>query len=187
MDTIQIDLGNGTSIMLPTEKAATALIARLQAPAPVSQQHYVIGEYAQDQGGIFAGVIHGDDGVDYGLIFAPEKDIGKFSWGPEAELDLSQWDGLGNTNRLNKEDHPAAYHAASYERDGHLDFYLPSRREMMIALANVPHLFDPDGWYWTSTPVGDWGAWAVDFEYGNVRCLSRHYEFRVRPVRRFPL
>jgi hypothetical protein len=188
MKTIQFDLGGGGSVALPAEKVASALIQHLQTPVSASANpRYRIGEYAAGQGGIFAGTILGDDGVTYGLVKAEEQDIGKFAWGPAGERDLSEWDGLGNTNRLNKADHPAAFAAAKYEKDGHLDFYLPSRREMMIMLANVPKLFNKDDWCWTSTPRAEHYAWAVGFEYGYVSNVNRYYEFRVCPVRRFPL
>ncbi|ANN74591.1 hypothetical protein BAU08_05690 [Bordetella bronchialis] len=159
----------------------------LQGLPPAARPHYQVGEYAAGQGGIFAGTILGDDGVTYGLIISEEQDIGRYRWGPDGELDLSEWDGLGNTNRLNNSDHPAAFQAARYEKDGHLDFYLPSRREMMVMLANVPKLFNENSWYWTSTPRSESYAWAVDFEHGNVSYNYRVNEFRVRPVRRFPL
>lgn len=187
MSTIQIDLGGGTSVTLPAEKAVAALIARLQTQSAPPPQPYKIGEYTSGQGGIFAGTILGDDGVTYGLVISEEQDIGKHRWGPEGERDLSEWDGLSNTNRLNKVDHPAAYAAARYEKDGHVDFYLPSRREMMVMLANVPSLFNKDSWYWTSTPRLESYAWVVDFEHGYVNYDDRSNEFRVRPVRRFPL
>ena len=75
--------------------------------------------------------------------------------------------------------------AAGFERDEHSDFYLPARRELQLAAANVPHLFGKESWYWSSTPHSEDYAWAVDFEYGDTRFDFRRYEFRVRPFRRF--
>jgi len=187
MSTIQIDLGGGASIALPAEKAVAALIQRLQDGTRAAQPRLTIGAYAAGLGGIFAGTLRGDDGNEYGLIVSEEQDVGKHAWGPSRELELSQWDGLANTDHLSDNDHRAAIEAAKYQKDGHTDFYLPSRRELTLALANVPHLFNPEGWYWSSTPVSDWGAWAVDFQRGTVFNGYRDDEFRVRPVRRFPL
>ncbi|THF54660.1 DUF1566 domain-containing protein [Pseudothauera rhizosphaerae] len=184
MNTIQFELGGGASLALPAHIVAQRLIESLQtAQQPPSAGRSRIGEYLTGQGGVYVGDIHGDDGVLYGLVTAQEEDIGSATWGPSGALDLSQWDGLSNTNALRES--PAAKLASNYERDGHCDFYLPARRELMVALANVPHLFGKEGWYWSSTPRGDDYAWAVDFEYGRVLTSHRDYEFRVRPFRRF--
>ena len=186
MKTIQFELGCGVSIALPTETVAQRLIDSLRQR---SQTHVPdkpkIGEYLAGQGGIYAGDIQGDDGVRYGLIFGTD-DLGEHKWGPNGKHDLSEWDGLTNTNHL-RDDCPAAKIASDYEANGHVDFYLPSRREMMIALANIPHLFTKNDWYWTSTPRSNSLAWAVAFEYGHVYFNYRTPELRVRPVRRLPL
>jgi len=185
MTTIQFDLGQGTSVRLPAETAVKQLLDQLQSNvAQAMSKRYKIGERVPGQGGIFAGDILGDDGVIYGLIVVDEEDVGRVKWGPEGELDLSDWDGLSNTNRLRSES-PAAKLASDYEADGHVDFYLPARRELLIAAANLPHLFGKDSYYWTSTPYGSTRAWVVGFEYGNVGIRYRNREFRVRPFRRF--
>ena len=128
--------------------------------------------------------VSGASGVVYGLIVAPGNDVGRAAWGPAGERDLSDWDGLDNTNRLRNEC-PAAKLAAGFKRGEHQDFYLPARRELQLACATVPHLFGSENWYWSSTHYGQSTAWAVDFEYGNPHCDRRGNEFRVRPVRRF--
>lgn len=186
MTTIQFDLGGGSSVALPAHSAVKQLIEQLERRSfqwPV-QSRPKLGEYLPGQGGIFAGDIRGDDGITYGLIVGVEEDIGRAKWGPDGERNLSSWDGMGNTNRLRNEC-PAAKLASDYERDGHVDFYLPARREMLIAAANVPHLFGKGSWYWTSTPYGEDFAWNVDFEHGFVYVDNRSREFRVRPFRRF--
>ena len=186
MTTIQYDLGGGATFALPAHIAVKQLLDQLQAQTipgtRVSQ--YQIGQYAPGQGGVFVGDILGDDGVTYGLITDTDEDVGRAKWGPEGERDLSAWDGMGNTNRLLNES-PAAKLASDYEADGHVDFYLPARRELLIAMANVPHLFGKDSYYWTSSPYGSDYAWAVNFEYGFVTIYNRRDEFRVRPFRRF--
>lgn len=189
MNTIQFELGGGVSLALPADLVAQRLIEGLrtqpQPSAPALVQHPKIGEYLAGQGGIYVGDILGDDGTLYGLIAATEEDVGKATWGQSGALPLPEWDGLSNTTFL-RDRSPAAKLASDYERDGHCDFYLPARRELMVALANVPHLFGKESWYWTSTPYGENAAWAVVFEYGYV--YYGHYrsrEFRVRPFRRF--
>ena len=143
-----------------------------------------IGEHWEGQGGIYAGDLRAGDGSIYGLIVAPEQDIGRATWGPNGERDLSDWDGLENTRRLVNEC-PAAKLAAGYTRDEHTDFYLPARRELLLGAANLHDTFGKESWYWTSTPRAEHYAWAVDFEYGNADYNDRYNEFRVRPFRRF--
>ncbi|MBL8355683.1 MAG: DUF1566 domain-containing protein [Delftia acidovorans] len=142
-----------------------------------------IGDYWEGQGGHYAGDFRGSDGSVYGLIVAPGEDAGRAAWGPTGERELSDWDGLANTARLSE--CPAAMLAAGFERDEHSDFYLPARRELHLAAANVPHLFGKESWYWSSTPYSEGYAWAVDFERGYTHSYGRYYEFRVRPFRRF--
>lgn len=143
-----------------------------------------IGDYWEGQGGHYAGDFRGSDGSVYGLIVSPGDDVGRAAWGPTGERELSDWDGLANTGRLRNEC-PAAKLAVGFERDVHSDFYLPARRELQLAAANVPHLFGKESWYWSSTPSGEHYAWAVDFEYGDTDLNYRRDEFRVRPFRRF--
>lgn len=155
------------------------------ANAPVNRP--AIGDYWPGQGGYYAGDMRGDDGTVYGLIVADcgdTKDAGSANWAPDGERDLSSWDGLDNTRRLLNEC-PAAKLATSHAADEHKDFYLPARRELQLAAANVPHLFGDENWYWSSTHYGQSTAWAVDFEDGYTNDNDRRSEFRVRPVRRF--
>lgn len=164
-------------------------LGRVEAVAPTatpsaSPVRPVIGDYWEGQGGHYAGDFRGSDGSVYGLIVAPGEDVGRAAWGPTGERELSDWDGLANTARLRNEC-PAAKLAVGFERDEHSDFYLPGRRELQLAAANVPHLFGKESWYWSSTPYSEDYAWAVDFEYGDTGYDYRVIEFRVRPFRRF--
>ena len=173
--------------MLGDALASAALKARQadqQAATDAPSCRPVIGQEWPGQGGIYAGDFRGGDGTVYGLIVAPEQDIGRARWAPNGERDLSDWDGLANTQSL-RNDCPAAKLASEYQRDGHTDFYLPARRELMLAAANVPEKFGKESWYWTSTPYAADYAWSVDFEYGTTPSTSRSNEFRVRPFRRF--
>lgn len=143
-----------------------------------------IGQVWPGQGGIYAGDFLGGDGSIYGLIVAPEQDIGRARWAPNGERDLSDWDGLANTRRLHY-DCPAAKLASEHQCGEHTDFYLPARRELLLAAANLHDTFGKESWYWTSTPRGENYAWAVDFENGDTDYGRRLNEFRVRPFRRF--
>lgn len=146
--------------------------------------HPTIGEYWPGQGGIYAGDFRGGDGAVYGLIVAKEEDVGTARWAPEGKRALSDWDGLINAAAL-RSDCPAAKLAAEYVRDEHTDFYLPARRELQLAAANVPDKFGTESWYWSSTPHLESYAWAVDFGRGCTSGLTRTLECRVRPFRRF--
>lgn len=168
--------------LMPTdEDPDTTAPAAAQAVAGPPQ----IGEYWEGQGGIYVGDFRSGAGSVYGLIVGAEEDIGRARWAPEGDMpDLTDWDGLANTAAL-VESCPAAKLAAGYTRDEHSDFYLPARRELHLAAANVPDKFGKESWYWSSTPYSGSYAWAVDFEHGRTLSLNRHHEFRVRPFRRF--
>lgn len=166
---------------------SAALNARQTSPqAEADEPSYrpAIGQEWPGQGGIYAGDFRGGDGSVYGLIVATEQDIGRARWAPDGERDLSDLDGLENTQRL-RNDCPAAKLASEYQRDDHDDFYLPARRELLLAAATVPDKFGKDSWYWTSTPHAADYAWAVDFDHGSTITNTRFIEFRVRPFRRF--
>lgn len=180
MDTISITLPSNSKIELSFNIGVP-----LDIKTPFQRGRYTIGEYIAGQGGIYAGDILGDDGVTYGLITAGREATVKGKWGADGEIEgLSHWDGLTNTNALSKRGCPVADLVAGYEKDGHTDFYLPARRELIIAQANVPHLFDKC-WHVTSTPYGSHGAWVVGFEGGRVLTDTRNPEFAARPFRRF--
>ena len=149
-----------------------------------------IGQYWPGQGGIYAGDFLGGDGVIYGLIVADcgtVQDIGKAPWGQNGSLALSDWDGLRNTTALIAGDSPAAKLVAKYTNDGCTDFYLPARRELLLASANLHDHFGNESWYWTSTPYEDSenNAWAVYVKYGYADDSMRCNDLRVRPFRRF--
>nr|WP_319566232.1 hypothetical protein [uncultured Rhodoferax sp.] len=168
-----------------------ALLHRDEPEAPETEHTHsaigrpLIGQYLEGQGGVYAGDFRADDGSIYGLIGGEEEDIGCARWAPDGELpNLSDWDGLANTRALH-DTCPAAKLAVGYRRDGHSDFYLPAQRELLLASANIRHLFGKSGWYATSTPNGSSYTWAVGFEDGTTYYSNRDNEFLVRPFRRF--
>ena len=142
---------------------------------------FVVGQYAEGQGGIYIG----KTAQGRHLFAAAEPLDGEFEFGGYGdELECySDLDGAENTRKLlERGGHPAALAATEYSADGHKDFYLPSHRELLQVVAVEG--FNDDGEYtWTSTPYGSYGAWAVSFEDGLVTSWFRSNEFRVRPVR----
>ena len=142
---------------------------------------FVVGQYAEGQGGIYIGVT-----AQGRHLFAAAAPLdGEFEFGGYGdELEgYSDLDGTENTRELlERGDHPAALAASEYSADGHNDFYLPSHRELLHVVA-VEGFNEDVSDVWTSTPYGSYGAWAVNFENGYVYRWARHDEFRVRPVR----
>ncbi|WP_418145472.1 hypothetical protein ABL850_14920 [Variovorax paradoxus] len=93
------------------------------------------------------------------LAFGPSVDV------PGAK---SQLDGRANTTALltASRDHAAAKWASEYEADGHSDFHLPSRMDLLMAYVCAPSLFKKSGWYWSSTQGSRSSAFVQDFEVG---------------------
>ncbi|GAB2704159.1 Lcl C-terminal domain-containing protein [Comamonas sediminis] len=186
IENLTINIGaTGSSPALGVELLSDIVTSDEKQGMPIiDHARPAIGEYWPGQGGIYAGDFRGDDGRIYGLIVSPEQDAGRATWGANGERDLSNWDGLENTRRVAKEC-PAAKLASEYTRDEHSDFYLPARRELQLAGANLHDTFGTESWYWTSTPYAEHYAWAVGFKDGYTNDFLRDNEFRVHPVRRF--
>lgn len=148
-----------------------------------------LGGYWPGQGGVNAGLVRGQDGTrDYYLIVPTGDDLGELkfgAYGDEVEGAGSAWDGQANTRALiaSGKGCPAAEAAAAFTCDGHNDFYLPARRELQIAEANVSEVFG-NGWHWSSTQRSASFAFYLYFEGGVQGNLAKNHELRVRPVRR---
>lgn len=185
------------TLKVPADTVATTFISAALAQVGASQQvaanHDAIpalGEYWPGEGGRNGGLVRGRDGTpDYHLI-VPDGPDAEFraaygGYGHETEAAGSPWDGLANTRALlaDSEEHPAARLAADFTRDGHRDYYLPARRELQLAEANVPELFSK-GYHWSSTQCSAYDAFYVGFEGGWQLCNGKDITRLVRPVRR---
>ena len=119
------------------------------------------------------------------ILATEEKD--ELAWGRRGEEvagATSHHDGRANTQALLEHgDHPAAAWAAAYQADGHNDFYLPSRFELLMCYLAAPQLFQQSGWYWSSTQYSRHSAWCQVFEYGYSFYDAKDNELRARPVR----
>lgn len=150
-----------------------------------------IGQLWAEQGGIYAGLMRGENGtLDYHLIVAadPAGSVEAISWGSAGQAEpgaTSSLDGLANTRALldSPHDHPAAQWASGLQIDGHHDFYLPARRELRLCWVNVPELFE-EAWYWSSTQSSPNNAWIQYFDDGDQNLDLKYYEGRARAVRR---
>ncbi|WP_054903993.1 DUF1566 domain-containing protein [Pseudomonas sp. NBRC 111144] len=149
-----------------------------------------LGAYWPGQGGYNAGLVRGEDGApDYYLIVPQLTEQLSAVWGgygEEVEGASSASDGLANTRALlaDSNEHPAAKLASEFTADGHNDFYLPARRELQLAEANVPELFEK-AYHWSSSQRSAHLAYTMGFEGGWLYDGHKSYEFLVRPVRRF--
>ncbi|MGY2258151.1 DUF1566 domain-containing protein [Pseudomonas sp. SDO55104_S430] len=147
-----------------------------------------IGSYWAGQGGVYAGVMRGEDGKpDYHLIVPDVKGVKLAYGGYEKESSgcSSLRDGLANTNALtdDDEDHPAAKYCERLSADGHSDLYLPAINELALCMANVPEMFEKE-WHWSSTQRSAYFAFGMNFDDGFQDDSAKVSELRVRPVRR---
>lgn len=153
-----------------------------------------IGQYWQGQGGIYTGIMRGEDGfLDYHLItpIDPIAYIDAITWADSYDKQqgaCSEVDGLANTAYLcaSPINCAAAKWASSLHIEGHSDFYLPARHELRLMYLNLPNAFDTDNWYWSSTQYADHSgyAWVQDFSYGDQGTYHKSYKNRARAVRR---
>jgi len=83
-------------------------------------------------------------------------------------------------------DNAAERIAAKGEINGFSDWYHGDQENLMLAYINASEHFHRKGResiQITASPYASDGAWAVDFEYGDVTIYHRGSEFRVRPFR----
>lgn len=150
-----------------------------------------IGQPWPGQGGIYAGIMRGENGApDYHLIVSPRElgDFDEVTWGGYGEDEskaASDWDGSANTDALLESGvaHEAVDEIAGLTIDGHTDYYLPSRREAALCYALVPEQFIRT-WYWTSTQCSPYFAWCQLFDDGTQSYDRKDTGYRVRAVRR---
>lgn len=133
-------------------------------PAKSASALPAIGQPWEGQGGIFAGIVRGEEGQpDYCLIVHQEQKAP----GPwQAAMD---W-------------------AAGLTADGHSGFVLPNRREQAILYGNVSELFEK-AWYWSGVTHASHPsyAWMQGFDDGYQGLNHKYGYFRARAVRRVPI
>jgi hypothetical protein len=151
-----------------------------------------LGQYWEGQGGIYAGIMPGENGQrPYHLIVSEESGDG-LEWGGyghRVDGADSRIDGMANTKAILLADgeHPAAEWASKYTKDGHSDFYLPSQREQSLCYATIPDLFETDDWYWSSTQYSAGSAWFQVFGDGFQLTAYKYTTGRARAVRRIEI
>lgn len=161
------------------------------APAAAAASYIpAVGEIWPGEGGVNGGLFLGD-GKPYYLIVPTGADAeGEFEWGGygnELNGAKSAWDGRANTDDLIASDdsYPAAQFCTAFEREGHKDFYLMSRREasfLEITLGDK-NVFSKS-YHWTSSQFSALIAYGVDFVGGWLHSDGKSHERVARPVRR---
>lgn len=154
------------------------------------------GAIIPGQGGVFAAILRAPvvDGVEQPpfalIVSAATEGESTSTWG-EYGKDVpgakSRTDGLANTTAMVEADCLAATRVRALTIGGHSDWYLPSLGELNSAAANVPELFDTEGWYWTSTQGSRDFAFVQVFEDGFCGWVDKGSERRVRACRRIQL
>ncbi len=164
-----------------------------QVKAPAANTSVpAIGTYWEGQGGVYAGVMRGEDRQpDYHLIVPTAAAVlgVKLAWGgrgTESSDCAFRRDGMANTVALMEGDHPAAQFCANLEVEGHSDLYLPAISELALCMANISELFEKE-WHWSSTQRSAYFAFCMDFVVGYQDFDVKYGELRVRPVRRLPI
>lgn len=182
-----------TTLSTPNQELALQVLAGLGAstkPAISPDGVPAIGEIWPGEGGVNGGLFQGGDRPYYLIVPTGADAQAELEWGGRGnELNgaSSAWDGRSNTADLVGSDdtHPAAQFCSSFERDGHNDFYLMSRREssfLEITLGDK-EVFSK-AWHWTSTQYSAYFAFTMGFADGWVFNHGKYDERLVRPVRR---
>ncbi|MDP3651079.1 MAG: DUF1566 domain-containing protein [Rhodoferax sp.] len=149
-----------------------------------------MGEYWPGQGGRYICTLPALLDMPERHLIAAEGETEDLTFGPSEDVQgaASQIDGTANTKALLAHGkHPAALCASAYTADGHTDFFLPSKLDMVMAHICAPQLFKKSGWYWTSTQGSRSFAFVQDFENGISDWYYKDYDHRVRAFRVIPL
>ncbi len=118
-----------------------------------------VGRYAEGKGGIYAGIVRGDD-CDW-HVFLSEQMMGR--------------DVIYEAARV---------FALAVNADGHSDFRLPTRNEGALLYTNLRHMMN-EGWTWTCDeyPPDKECQWVIAMAYGRNADARKTDACRARAVR----
>jgi hypothetical protein len=182
--------------LCPKSKALLDLLRSQETTAPVAQPKNHLtppahGDYWPGQGGHYICTLPALLGVPARHLIAGTHEAEALAYGPRDDVPgaTSQIDGTANTRALlaTGKDHLAAKWASNYTADGHTDFFLPARLDLVMAHICAPNIFNKNGWYWSSTQGSRFGAFVQVFEYGGSSWYNKGFERRVRAFRVIPL
>lgn len=171
---------------LETDAAPAAI-----APAANALTPPAMGEYWPGQGGHYICTLPALLGMPARHLIAGEGEAEDLMFGPRIDVPgaTSQINGSANTAALcaSNEAHPAAKWARAFTADGHADFFLPAKLDLVMAHICAPQLFKTSGYYWASTQSSRNYAFVQGFEYGNSGWDGKGDGHRVRAFRVIPL
>lgn len=187
--------------LCPKSKALLAFLQRLAAdgapmtvaePAPAATlTPPAMGEYWQGQGGHYICTLPALLDMPARHLIASAGQAEDLTFGSTEEISGADCHINGDANtvalRSSGKKHPAADWARAYTADGHTDFFLPARLDMVMAHICAKQLFKTSGYYWTSTQGSRTFAFVQDFENGNSFWSYKGLERRVRAFRVIPL
>lgn len=151
-----------------------------------------LGAVWPGQGGVYAGLVRGDNGADHHLIISTDAagSLEDREWGERGQ-DVpgatSKSDGLANTRAMAAAGSQVATDVLALTINGLTDWHIGSQADMHVAFANCAELFEEGDWYWTSTQLDRGFAFVQDFADGTSLWLSKDGEYRVRAVRTIQL
>jgi len=152
-----------TAQMTATPAVPAATTASATSKLQVTINPPRIGTFWAEHGGIFAGIVAGENGApDYFLIHATsDHELFDIDWHNSVE-------------------------AAQAPINGLTDWSLPTRREARLLAINCRDSFDLDSLYWTSEQRAhdDSYAWLQDFDGGGQSNDHKASKYRARAVRR---
>ncbi|MBD9395162.1 DUF1566 domain-containing protein [Acidovorax sp. ACV01] len=149
-----------------------------------------IGSHIPEQGGTLGAILAHPDGSGlYGLIVADAAHDVTGKWGEYGQdvPGAKGPDGAANTQAMLAAGSPIAQAVRALNIEGHTDWFIGSRLQMLALYEASPGLFDKDSWYWTSSQSSRYDAWCQGFEYGSSDAGYKVSEFRARPVRSIQL
>lgn len=149
------------------------------------------GQYWSGQGGHFICTLPALQNLPARHLIVGSDEAEDLKYGPRENVPgaTSHINGRANSTALicTHRDHQAAKWAGYYNADGHSDFFLPARLDMLMAYICTPQLFKKDSYYWTSTQNSPNDAFFQDFEYGYSIASGKGNEYRARAFRVIPL
>lgn len=148
-----------------------------------------IGTQLPTEGGTLGAILARPDGTLYGLVVADASHEVTGQWGEYGHRvdEARGTHGAVSTRAMADAGNKIAIAVHAMTVNGHADWYIPSRLELLALYEHCPDLFDKDDWYWSSTQYSSNTAWCQDFEYGYSHANYKDDEFRARPVRSIQL
>lgn len=165
---------------------STATPITLATTTPTGQTIPVaIGTRCFALGGTLAAILARPDGTTYGLIVADAAHDVTSTWGEYGQdvPGAKGPDGAANTQAMLAAGSPLAQAVRALNIEGHTDWFIASRLQMLALYEASPELFSKDHWYATSSQCSRNTAWCQAFEYGSSTAYDKDDEFRARPVR----